>query len=523
MGKKLKGFSFVEVLVAILLTGIVLTATIPVMTQMLKNNSGIDKNTADCLNSNAVDVVQNAITGGITQPTGLSACLGAITSCKNGSCDSLKYFADNGSTAQKAAAKKVLRASCDVGGEVPCDYFINRCKSNATLCNEAGADVNDLAFYLDKSTTTQSILGVQVIYKALLKLYDDFDSSYSSILLAQFKDYACPIDANSIGCNIFLNHMQPLIITKCNQGDASYCSFGYTNNLNRSCNQIKQAWGGAPDNTYRITTSTVGYYDTNCDMTSDGGGWTQVAQVMGNFPVIASNYTAGYGALTQANWFVRSSVFDTFSNPVMRINMGTSRSYFRPSGASTFSQMVVSSTKHKWANKWKDPFVYPIYYIGAFGGSEPAWTNSAAWGASIGNNATNIAGVHLNFWGANDGGTGGGYAQQGNSWGQAYTMWIKETSGQVTGADCNKLQSNFTTPADAPSGKYVLDDNSTAYCGMNRHRSCSDWYKGNTMGLGGYNSDATEYRSSGIYWINPTRTIGQQFPAYCDMTTGGGG
>jgi hypothetical protein len=522
--KKRNGFSFVEVLVAILLTGLVITLSIPVMTQMSRNMTGQDKNTIDCINSNAVDVVTNAASGAITQPTAFSSCGGAIASCKNGSCDSLKYLADNGSAAQQTAARRVLRATCDIGGEEACDYFIARCKADANLCTSSEPHIH-LNFYLDKSITTNSIVGVQVVSSALLKLYDTFDSAFNANLLNQFKNYACPTNINSIGCNIFLNHMQPLIINKCNQGDASYCSFAYTYNLNRSCNQIKQSWNGAVDGPYTITTSTSATYRTNCDMTTDDGGWTQVAAVNGGLVIMADHYTSGYGTpLTGTSWFLSSNKFDTFSAPVMRINMGTSRSYFRPSGTSLFSQMVASHTLHKWANNYKDPFVYPLYYEAHLGGSQRVWTNFS--GNPYGNNATNLSGAHLHFWGGNNAGTPGGYGQQaGIGWWQSFTMWVKETSSQVTGSDCNNLQAKFTSPADAPSGKYVLDNGTTAYCGMNRHRSCLEWFNGNTQNVTG-NSDVsniTEYRTSGIYWINPTRTTGAQFPAYCDMTTDGGG
>jgi hypothetical protein len=174
--------------------------------------------------------------------------------------------------------------------------------------------------------------------------------------------------------------------------------------------------------------------------------------------------------------------------------------------------MVVSHTLHKWANNYKDPFVYPLYYEAHLGGSQRYWTYYST------NFAT--AGAHLIFWGTNNSVTGGGFTQSGsNAWGQSYNMWVKETSSQVTGSDCNNIQAKFTSPAEAPAGKYVLDNGTTAYCAMNRHSSCAEWYNANTKDATPNSdaSNASEYRTNGTYWINPTKTTGAQQAVNCTM------
>ncbi|XP_066467050.1 LOW QUALITY PROTEIN: intelectin-1-like, partial [Tiliqua scincoides] len=52
--------------------------------------------------------------------------------------------------------------------------------------------------------------------------------------------------------------------------------------LHRSCNEIKTALEGAADGLYFLGTEDGEVYQTFCDMTTHGGGWTLVASIHEN-------------------------------------------------------------------------------------------------------------------------------------------------------------------------------------------------------------------------------------------------
>jgi hypothetical protein len=224
--------------------------------------------------------------------------------------------------------------------------------------------------------------------------------------------------------------------------------------------------------------TTDGYYSINpngtafttyCDMAN--GGWTLIGNVLGGNPVYATDYSNGKGSvnyLPQSEWIHKVSDFNTYTNPAMRINMGTVTDYFIPNGVS-FSTMVTSSpaTNFKWTNNLTKPFVVPDYYSGHLGGSAVNWPA---------NNVSGDSRYHLSFWGSNISTANGGCCQNSNTdtstWGKGFKMWIKESVLEPTyqNSNCNTIK---TATGTTISGNYTIDPDGAggsapfqAYCDM---------------------------------------------------------
>ncbi|OQB06953.1 MAG: hypothetical protein BWY21_01822 [Parcubacteria group bacterium ADurb.Bin216] len=185
------------------------------------------------------------------------------------------------------------------------------------------------------------------------------------------------------------------------------------------------------------------------------GGWTLVANVLGTNAISSANYTNGLGStdyLPLSEWIHKVSDFNTYTNPAMRIDMGTVKDYFIPNGVS-FSTMVTTSPTNnfKWTNSLSKPFIIPSYYTHHLGGSMNLWPANNVYADSRN---------YLSFWGANNGTTLGGCCHETYSdvagWGKPFKMWIKE--GVVNNID-SSLIARWAFDEGAGTSAYDLAGN----------------------------------------------------------------
>ncbi|HBH17989.1 MAG TPA: hypothetical protein DDX14_03455, partial [Cyanobacteria bacterium UBA9579] len=102
-----------------------LAVTVPAITS--RTPPGVERNVIDCIFNNASDIAFNQTTGEVTSLPSSGNCYAAYYGCqmdKAGYCETLKTFADgvNATANQTISALKILRASCDQGGNTACDY-----------------------------------------------------------------------------------------------------------------------------------------------------------------------------------------------------------------------------------------------------------------------------------------------------------------------------------------------------------------------------------------------------------------
>ena len=269
--KPYKGFSLVEALILMVILSVIIAASLPVMTKMSGLKTGIDKNSMDCI-TNGVPNIYNS-NGSTNIPALGSTCYAAVKGCQYNSgkaCDTVIWQADNGSI----AAKKILRAACDQGGEKACDWFIKQCLKNGSstspycdLYDGSTDNYLDISYYLKNlpaSNTTN--VGRQYLADEVSKLVD---SNVQILINETFND--CKSSSSSTACGI----PSPInYITKCNSGDSFACQYSYNNNYNKTCTQIKDTYAAAgqtaTSGNYNITIidGPSGYRSVYCNMPS---------------------------------------------------------------------------------------------------------------------------------------------------------------------------------------------------------------------------------------------------------------
>jgi hypothetical protein len=169
-------YSLVEILVVLLITSVLALAVFPVISKRLIANN-IDVNVLKCV------ITESA--GSLTSDA-CSKVLENSTYEKNSTSNSLIYLANNGKNAAEiAAARRVLAASCDRGGEKACAFMVDSCKKDITNCNISASN-DDLNYFLNLSIDANN-LSKRNIVKYLSTLYE----GNNSIIVSQVNSACC--------------------------------------------------------------------------------------------------------------------------------------------------------------------------------------------------------------------------------------------------------------------------------------------------------------------------------------------
>ncbi len=261
---KNKGFSLAETLISLLIMSVAVGAAMHITTKMLQSKTKLDHKVLKCIKSGDFSFYDD-ITGDTTMPAEGTACYDAITSVKysiSNSLSSIKWSANHGTSAEQTAAKKILKAACNEGGERACDYFVTRCVTNgqtvAPFCDETGYD--DVAYYLQKPASS--------INKGVVYVRDKVEKTLPSVVESLIGEVQtdCTAVPDSVACDLY----KPWIFIKaCNAGYSIGCTEAFNKNYNKSCSQIKNAWPEATTDTYNLTfKGSSSPVEAECNMTS---------------------------------------------------------------------------------------------------------------------------------------------------------------------------------------------------------------------------------------------------------------
>jgi len=280
---KFNAFTMTEMFIALISISIAAASSLPLITQLTSQKSGLDKNTMNC-------VVLNDSTGWYdTDGIGSTVLPSASTSpkCNAAVLDvqydrgtafySTTWYAQQGTTAQKSMAKKILRAACDKGGSRACDFFINSCRQDGSAsipyCDDQ-TSFSDLTYYLHLHKNSTANIGGTYIYNQLITLLPKMvtnllNETFYDVNHLQYNNNTQTSDTSqNLNVNFAYLLAQPSVFIKaCNKGVSAGCTLAHDYNYNKSCQQIKAAWDDAPTGNYKLTYNGAGSpITTTCNM-----------------------------------------------------------------------------------------------------------------------------------------------------------------------------------------------------------------------------------------------------------------
>jgi hypothetical protein len=338
MNKKFVGFTIIEVTMAMVMMAILFLATMPLMTAR-RLSVGTEKYVYSCVNKDS---------GTITTDN----CVKAISYCKvhnaSNGCNNLTELAVSGTTAQQTASLGLLNEICSQGGELACNFFINKCINDSSKCT-MGSGSTGIRAFLSMNQLSNN-MGKLFIEKTLKTFYDNGVSNIMSEVNSNCGNcYSATAACNVRNYGVGLCTCGSVTGNLMNDGSIKV---GFINNFNVCAMPADLANNNTWNNAF------AGSYVTSATSAIDGLLNTEALlnASSGAFPYAAARDCADVTEYGHTDWYLPSSgeLTNLFTNRVAIGNFDTTAEYWSSTEVSGTNAYTVNFSSGSSTSRTKN-------------------------------------------------------------------------------------------------------------------------------------------------------------------------